>query len=263
MLSILTLIAVAVVSLLITRIATLALVLTGMSREAARFQARSALSGTGFTTSESESVVGHPVRRRITMTLMLVGGAGIVTTAATLIIGFASASRGEAYLRLAILLVAITLLLLVARSQWFDRAITPLLTRLLRRYTEIDEARDYAQLFHIGGEWGVAEVAVGPSSWLADKRLDELDLRAEGLAVLGIERADGTYMGAPQFDTVVLTGDTILVYGRREQLKDVEGRPAGPVGDAAHREAVEATDELDERERAKDAEKVEEAIEEG
>jgi len=33
---------------------------TGLSRESARFQARSALTGGGFTTTESEAVVRHP-----------------------------------------------------------------------------------------------------------------------------------------------------------------------------------------------------------
>ena len=51
--------------LLINRIATAALMSTGMSKEMARFQARSAFSTVGFTTTESESVVNHPVRRRI------------------------------------------------------------------------------------------------------------------------------------------------------------------------------------------------------
>lgn len=41
-------------SLLVTRIAAMALMLTGMSREAARFQARSAFTGVGFTTQEAE-----------------------------------------------------------------------------------------------------------------------------------------------------------------------------------------------------------------
>lgn len=71
---------------------TLTLSLTGLSREAAQFQARSA-----FTTSESEAVVNHPVRRRIAMLLMLAGGAGIITTLATVLLSFsrieASASR--------------------------------------------------------------------------------------------------------------------------------------------------------------------------
>ncbi|HUW03445.1 MAG TPA: hypothetical protein VMW08_13900, partial [Acidimicrobiales bacterium] len=66
-------------SLLVTRVATVMLTLTGMSRESARFQARSAFSGTGFTTTESESVVNHPVRRRIILSLILLGNAGIVS----------------------------------------------------------------------------------------------------------------------------------------------------------------------------------------
>ena len=67
-------------SILITRIATVALVVTGLSREAARFQARSAYTGVGFTTDESEKVVNHPVRRKILLVLMLLGNAGIITT---------------------------------------------------------------------------------------------------------------------------------------------------------------------------------------
>lgn len=81
MVALATVLVVLLVSLLITRVATVALTLTGLSREVARFQARSALSGTGFTTSEAEAVVNDPVRRRIVMALMLVGSAGIVTAA--------------------------------------------------------------------------------------------------------------------------------------------------------------------------------------
>ena len=43
------------VSLLIARVGTVALTVTGMSREAARFQARSAFFGVGFTTGEAEA----------------------------------------------------------------------------------------------------------------------------------------------------------------------------------------------------------------
>lgn len=62
MTAVVSLLVVLTVSLLVTRIATVALTATGLSRETARFQARSAFSGSGFTTSESEAVVRHPVR---------------------------------------------------------------------------------------------------------------------------------------------------------------------------------------------------------
>ena len=88
MIPIITLLLVLYVSLFVTRISTIALVHTGMSREAARLQARSALTGTGFTTAESELMVNHPVRRRILMLLMLAGSVGIVATMSTVILGF-------------------------------------------------------------------------------------------------------------------------------------------------------------------------------
>ena len=238
MLAVGSVVVVAVISLLITRVATLAFVLTGMSAEAARFQARSALTGTGFTTGESEAVVNHPVRRRIVMALMLVGGAGIVTTVATLVIGFANASRAEAFGRLGVLILALAALLAVSRTRAFDRAVTPVLTRLLNRYTDL-EAKDYAELLHLGGDFGVGQVGLDAGDWLAGKTLAELDLRSEGVAVLGVERRDGTYLGAPHFDTVVEAGDILLLYGPRPQLHELDRRPAGAEGDRAHDVAVE------------------------
>ena len=74
----LTLLLVLIVNMALTRIATVALVHTGLGRETARFQARSAFTGVGFTTNEAEGIVTHPVRRRIVMWLMLVGNVGIV-----------------------------------------------------------------------------------------------------------------------------------------------------------------------------------------
>ena len=60
-----TLLVILTVSVFIVRVAAVALRLTGMPAEVARFQARSAFSGTGFTTSESEAIVNHPIRRRL------------------------------------------------------------------------------------------------------------------------------------------------------------------------------------------------------
>lgn len=97
--AIVSVLAIIVLSLLITRFATLTLEVTGMSRDSARFQARSALTGTGFTTSEAEAVVRHPVRRRVIMRLMLIGNAGIVTVIASLILSFRGGSSDAQLVR--------------------------------------------------------------------------------------------------------------------------------------------------------------------
>lgn len=231
-------IVVALVSLLIARVATVALALTGLSREAARFQARSALSGTGFTTTEAEAVVNHPVRRRVVMTLMLLGSAGLVTAVATLIVAFANADRSQALERLAMLVVALMGLYVVSRSPWVDRRLSCLIALALERFTDLD-ARDYAQLLHVGGDWAVAQLGVRAGDWTAGRTLRELRLRDEGVVVLGIEVVDGEYLGAPPFETVVQPGMTLVLYRRRHRVAELDGRPAGEAGDRAHAAAVD------------------------
>ncbi|MFP4163168.1 MAG: hypothetical protein ACLFVE_04240 [Chitinispirillaceae bacterium] len=66
------------ISFLIVRAAAIALMMTGLDQRKARFQALSAFSGTGFTTKEAESVINHPVRRKIISMLIVAGNVGIV-----------------------------------------------------------------------------------------------------------------------------------------------------------------------------------------
>lgn len=250
MAAILTVVFVVVLSLLTTRVAATALALTGMSRESARFQARSALTGSGFTTSESESVVNHPVRRRIIMLLMLVGRAGIVTVMASLTVSFAGIDdRREGLTRVGVLALALVALVLVTRSRTFDRMMNRLIERALRRYTSLD-TRDYAGLLHLAGDYAVVELHVAAGAWTAGRPLRELQLREEGIVVLGIERADGSYEGAPGPETVPNVGDTLVLYGRDSAVCTLNARHAGWAGDREHREAVAAGPDGDDAEPA-------------
>jgi ABC-type multidrug transport system fused ATPase/permease subunit len=70
-------------SFLFVRAAAIALMLTGMDRRRAVFQALSAFTGTGFTTREAERVINHPTRRRIVSWLMVLGNAGIIAVIIT------------------------------------------------------------------------------------------------------------------------------------------------------------------------------------
>lgn len=93
--AIITLLAVVTISLLVTRIATVALVFTGVSKELARFQARSAFTGCGYSSNENEAMMQHPVRRRIVMILMFAGNVGFVTIIASGITGFVAIEKPE------------------------------------------------------------------------------------------------------------------------------------------------------------------------
>jgi hypothetical protein len=233
MAAVVSLIVVVTLGLLITRVATVALTMTGMSLDHARFQARSAFTGTGFTTSEAEAIVTHPARRRIVMTLMLLSGAGAVSVLGALVLSFAGVESPTGGLERAALIVAgLAALLWLARSQVVDRALRRVIEPLLRRFTDLD-VRDYAALLHLRGQWRVAQVPVGEDDWIAARPLVELRLPEEGVAVLGVERAEGVWIGAPRDDLHLAVGDVVLLYGRQPILEDIAARAHGDEGDQA------------------------------
>lgn len=233
MAAVLTLIVVVTLGLLVTRVATVALTMTGMSLDHARFQARSAFTGTGFTTSEAEAIVGHPARRRIAMYLMLLSGAGAISVLGTLVLSFAGVdSTGGGLQRAVVIVAALSALLWLARNRVVDRALRHVIERMLRRFTALD-VRDYAALLHLRGQWSVASLPVEEDDWIASRPLGELNLPDEGVTVLGVERSAGTWVGAPSEDIHLQVGDVVVLYGRKPILEDIAARLHGDEGEAA------------------------------
>lgn len=236
-------------SLVVTRIATVALVHTGLSRESARFQARSAFTGVGFTTSEAESVVDHPVRRRVVMTLMLFGNVGIVTALSSLLLSFLGLDMaGSGWSRLAVLVGGLGVLWYLATSSWIDRHLCRAISWALNRYSDLD-ARDYARLLHLRDDYGVSELAVGAAEWLTDKTLDESGLVREGVLVLGIECPGGHFIGAPAAETAIRAGDRLVLYGRTPRIAELDRRDPSAEGEQRHRAAISEQERMTSEER--------------
>lgn len=239
---------VAGITLLLSRLGTIALTATGLPRPIAKFQARSALSGAGYTTNESESIVGHPARRRIVMALMTIGGLGSAAIIATLIISFADVSSfGSGFRRGLLLAVGLFAFWLLLRVPTLDRLLASAFAGVIKRLTEVD-VRNYANMLRLSSDYGISELLVEPEDWMANRALQDLDLSHEGLLVLGIVRGDH-YFGAPKGTYKARPDDTLLVYGPVERLAELDERRAGSEGDAAHQAAVEKQQRIEHRER--------------
>jgi hypothetical protein len=237
MLAIGSLLLIATVSLLVIRVATVILTATGLPRHVAHFQARSALTGSGFTTRESEGVVTHPIRRRVIAALMLLGSAGIIGAASSAILGFGGGAHGTEGWRVLELVAGLLALVFLSRSRHVDRLLTAAISRFLRHHTDLPN-RDQSGLLQLSGDYAVQELAVKPSDWIADRTLAELELREEGVVLLVITRADGTFRAAPDGQTVIRAGDNLVLYGSSERLHELDQRPAGDPGARAHDVAV-------------------------
>lgn len=226
-------------SLVVVRVAAVALTLTGMSHEAARFQARSAWTATGFTTAESEQVVNHPVRREIISFLILLRNAGFVTAASALVLSFVNVEgSGQGWLRILVLLFGVAALWLAANSKWIDQRLSRVIAWALKRYTSLD-TRDYADLLHLAGEYAVMELKVNAGDWLSGKTLTALGLPDEGVLVLGVIRPNGDYLGAPRGSIKIEAGDRLLLYGRSSTLDGLDRRRADATGERDRRGSIE------------------------
>lgn len=251
MFTVLSVLVIILISMIVGRVATTALTLTGLSHEQARFQARSALTGAGFTTTESESIVTHPVRRRIVMMLMLAGSAGIVSVIGTIAIGATGAQSSSDQVRAVLgLIVGILLLLRVMRLRPVERALSRAIRWGLRRWTDL-EVRDVESLLDIHGGYSIAELLVEPTDWICDRDLADARLNDEGILVLGVHRRNGGYDGAPKGTTRVHAGDTLTLYGHQDRIAQLDDRIKGPLGDAEHArstaEVAESTAPEDDR----------------
>lgn len=252
MYALISLFVVASLSLLVIRIGTVALVMTGLSEEVASFQSLSAFSGAGFTTEEAERTIAYPSRRKVVATLIRLGSVGVITAISSLVISFTNAPRGME--RIGLLVGGSLLLAAVAKSERFNRALTPIIERAIRRTTDLElELRDYTNLLQLHREFQVADITVGADDWLADTELDELDLPEEGVVVLGIRRSDGTYIGAPGPEQRIQPGDTLVAYGQEERLRELSERAADD--EQAHEEAKRAHEQMLAVERELDPER--------
>jgi Trk K+ transport system NAD-binding subunit len=98
--------------------------------------------------------------------------------------------------------------------------------------------QDFSKLLHLAGDYQISELQVNRHDWLAEKTIAQLELSKEGILILGINRKDGTYLGAPDGETGVHANDVLTLYGRADVIRELDQRKAGVNGDMKHRAKI-------------------------
>lgn len=213
-----TLLVILSVSVFVIRAAAVALRLTGMPIETARFQARSAFTGTGFTTSESEAIVNYPIRRRVISLLMLFGNIGLASILATFIVSLVSTNNSMAAMsqQLFWLLGAVGLLWFIALNPLADRFMCGAIGWLLRKTTSLGHQGPVI-LLQIANGFSVAEHFISSENHHDGMTLSDLYSGLPAVTVLGIERGDGSYLSVPELQIKLKPGDRVVLYGSDTQ----------------------------------------------
>jgi hypothetical protein len=196
--------------------------LTGLTAERARFQVTSLLTGTGFTTRESEIIMTSPRRRRLARATMLFGYVFTVTIVSALINVFMSMKSIQAEHQLLGLLIplgTVALIFIFMRvptiHAWGDRQLRNLANRILDR----KETFNAVLLIDNLGSESIAQVALRqiPDEYKGVS-LAETRLRAEtGILVMLVEHPGAKPVPA-QADTVFEPGDKLTVFGNYKTI---------------------------------------------
>ena len=201
----------------ITELFTFFFRLTGLPAEKARFQVISLLTGTGYSTRESETIVGSRPRRRLARITMLFGYVFNVTIVSAFINVFLSMKvvqvRGHLFSFL-LPLGAVALIFIFMRvpkiHAWGDNQLRHLADRIFDRKETFNavmlvdnistESIVQVTLRHIPDEYSgltLAETRLRPDT---------------GIMVMLVER-QGSKPVAAQADTVFAPGDKLTVFG--------------------------------------------------
>jgi len=211
-----TLIAV-VVSLLIVRIGAIALMLTGLSFDKAKFQALSAFTGTGFTTREAERVVNNSRRRKIVSLLMILGNAGIVTVIVTATSSFARVEGLQSGLHLLALLAVLGLIFLIVRNTSIAQRLEAFAEARMGRLKIFDDDITVDELLHLSEGCGVVRVGLMENSPFVGQTLSEINAGLDHSCILGVER-DREWLPTPKLIRKLMAQDHLVIYGRLEDL---------------------------------------------
>lgn len=201
---------------LITEVSATALKLTGLDIHTSRFQALSALTGTGFTTRETELIMQHKNRRYIIMFLMVIGPIGFIAILSTVLF------TTRRYLALPQMAMLIVLTLAIFRFTKSKRMMVFLHRMIEKQLKKRHYPRRIVldEVLELGKECGVAELKIDKNSAYKDKTLEQTGIKSKGFIVLAIER-NGKFISVPKASDTIIVEDVLVVFGNISRLKNL------------------------------------------
>ena len=197
----------------------------GLFPKAAAFEARSALTGSGYTTSETEIVVNDPASRQVASLLMIVGFVGPVTILGLLGFGFFLPTSSDFEIRALVLALLVALFLLLERFGVNVR----LLRRPARAMARTLFRTKPGLMWTVIADHAIAAIRISPANPLANHPLGAEPFKGAGVTVLGIKRADNDglhYVANPSPNEQIMPGDELILYGPAARLASVRDEAA-------------------------------------
>ncbi|MFC7373270.1 TrkA C-terminal domain-containing protein [Fictibacillus iocasae] len=190
--------------------------LTGLEKEVSRFQVISMLTGTGFTTGESELILGHPVRRRLSMFLILFGAFSLAVIISSISNILADEFRS---LELAFIAAGLFIIILFLLIPAVKKKLERLLNQTMEEKFDLIDLPIRDVLLKEDNDH-LTEVYIHDGSPYIGKSICDVEEEGDHLSILFVTRGD-LIIKKKKEASKLQEGDKLLIFGDRKTIEDL------------------------------------------
>lgn len=209
-----------IIFIIIIEVFTILFQLTGISKSKARFQVISILTGTGFTTKESEIITSSKIRRNIAQAIMIFGFTSTATVV-TLLFNFVKSFSSVSIFEMIFLICSFVLIFGVLSYSKFRKKLDKTIERIATRAMFGKNSNVIVIKDSYDNNMVIAEVIIkAMPEILKEKKLEDTPLTKLGIMVLVVESA-GAIPEIITKDTILKKGDTVTIFGPHTSIDEV------------------------------------------
>lgn len=196
--------------------------INGISSEKAKFQVISLLTGTGFTTSESEVMLLTKKRRKLAQRIMLfsyIFNISIVSIFVNIFISSINTTMTEIKVGIIFTLCNLIFMIFINRSKTFRNILDKIVVSVVNRKKKKQD--NFIYVYDTYGKKVIAEIELKTiRDEFKNKTIEDIKLKnTYGIQLLVIKRKEEV-ISEIWPNTMIQEGDTIVVFGRMRDIKN-------------------------------------------
>ncbi|EKN66551.1 hypothetical protein BABA_15617 [Neobacillus bataviensis LMG 21833] len=189
--------------------------LTGLKVEVSRFQVISMMTGTGFTTEESELILGHPVRRKLGSFLILFGAFSLAVIISSISQFLSNGLRTKEILLAA---AAVIVVFAVLKLDVVQRFLARTFNRKMKQQIELADM-PIRDVFLKNKDDTLINLHIYQDSELVNRTLNEAAADHDELELVALLIIRGKVRIVKHiYDTPIQEGDQILLFGMKKVI---------------------------------------------
>ncbi|CAH0272677.1 hypothetical protein SRABI80_03511 [Peribacillus frigoritolerans] len=204
-----------IIIVLVIEISVTLMKLTGLKGTVARFQVISMLTGTGFTTDESKSIIDHPIRRKISMFLILFGAfslAVIISSISTLL------TDDLRLMELSIIIGILLVLTVLVKVPFLNNRLSNKMKSEMYNHYELWE-HPIEEVLFLEDEDVVMEIDIYEDSEFIDVKAFDVISDGADINILFIESGE-VKIRKELYEYKIKLGDNLFLYGNKKEIEE-------------------------------------------